>query len=98
MMTPFPSSPAPTLQATASSFGDLDLLENLVAPIGVDHVVDDFDAEARLVWRVHVPVPMLEGLGDQVVLQRVAERLELEQLACRGAEADRKTGGGSDRR
>src|SRR5437870_2334891 len=98
MMTPFPSSPAPTLQATASSFGDLDLRENFVAPIGVDDVFDDLDAEAGLVWRVHVPVPMLEGLAHQVVLQRVAERLQLEQLACRGAEADRQTGGCSDRR
>src|SRR5438445_9062673 len=98
MMTPFPSSPAPTLQATASSFDDLDLLENLVAPIGVDDVFDDLDAETRLVWRVHVPVPMLEGLADQVVLQRVAERLQLEQPAGRGAEADRQTCCGSDRR
>src|SRR6267378_957860 len=98
MMTPFPSSPAPTLQATASSFDDLDLLENLVAPIGVDDVFDDLDAQARLVWRVHVPIPMLEGLADEVVLQRVAQRLQLEQLAGRGAEADRQTGGCSDRR
>src|SRR6267378_645206 len=98
MMTPFPSSPAPTLQATVSSFGDLDLRENLVAPIGVDDVFDDLDAEARLVRRIHVPIPMLEGLADQVVLQRVAERLQLEQPAGRGAEADRQTGGCSDRR
>src|SRR5256885_8967940 len=98
MMTPFPSSPAPTLQATASSFDDLDLFENLVAPIGVDDVFDDLDAEAGLVWRVHVPIPMLEGLADQVVLQRVAERLQLEQLACRGAEADRQTCGRRGRR
>src|SRR5438876_4049037 len=97
-ITPLPWSPAPTLQATASSFDDLDLRENFVAPIGVDDVFDDLDAEAGLVWRVHVPVPMLEGLADQVVLQRVAERLQLEQLPCRGAEADRQTGGGSDRR
>src|SRR2546425_1781171 len=97
-MTPLPSSPAPTLQATASSFDDLDLRENFVAPIGVDDVFDDLDAEARLRGRVDVPVPMLEGLGDQVVLQRVAERLQLEQLACRGAEADGQTGGCGDRR
>src|SRR5438445_7780383 len=98
MMTPFPSSPAPTLQATASSFDDLDLRENFVAPIGVDDFFDDLDAEARLVRRVHVPIPMLEGLADQVVLQRVAERLQLEQPAGRGAEADRQTGCGGDRR
>src|SRR2546428_4782957 len=97
-MTPFPSSPAPTVQATASSFDDLDLFENLVAPIGVDDVFDDIDAEARPGGRVHVPVPMLEWLADQVVLQRVAQRLQLEQPAGRGAEADRQTGGCSDRR
>src|SRR5438128_3842422 len=97
-MTPLPSSPAPTLQAMASSFDALDLREDPFASIRVNDVVDDLDAQSGFRGRVHVSVDVPERLRHQLVLHRVAERLELEDLARRGADADRKTRRGRDRR
>src|SRR2546428_7493549 len=98
-MTPFPSSPAPTLQAMASPFDppaceapnerrDLDLRENPFAPKRVDDILDDVDAKTWLRGWVHVPVDVIERLGHEIVLHRVAERLELQDPTRRRAEAD----------
>src|SRR3989442_11739188 len=89
MMTPFPSSPAPTLQAMASPV--LDLRENSFAPKRVDDILDDVDAKARLRGRVQVSVDVFERLGHQLVLHGVSERLSLEHLTGRRHETDLET-------
>src|SRR2546430_13744547 len=94
-MTPFPSSPAPTLQAMTSPV--LDLRENSFAPKRVDDILDDVDAKPRLHGWVHVSVDVIERLGHQLVLHRVAERLELEHLTGRPAKAHPETRRRSDR-
>src|SRR2546426_2639099 len=95
-ITPLPSSPAPTLQAMASPV--LDLRQNSFAPKRVDDILDDVDAKPRLHGWVHVSVDVLERLGHQLVLHRVAERLELEHLTGPRAKADRETRRRGDRR
>src|SRR5688500_637597 len=107
-MTPLPSRPAPTLQLTARPprsrpAGSPELRahrsrvrQHLLAPIPLDHVLDDVDADAGLRRRQHVAALVLEGLGDQLVLHRVAQRLELEELRRRRAEADREARGRAD--
>src|SRR5262245_33015720 len=66
------------------------LSQILFAAIAVHDVLDHLDAEAGTARRVHPPFDMLERLGDKVVLHRVAERLQLEQLAGRRIERDRQ--------
>src|SRR5712691_1336088 len=110
-MTPFSSSPAPTLQATAPPYRcadpelppiderrDLDLRENSFAPKRVDDILNDVDAKPRFRGWVHVAVDVIERLGHELVLHRVAERLELEDFTGRRAEADRETRSRGDRR
>src|SRR2546425_12186065 len=84
-MTPFPSSPAPTLQAMASPV--LDLRENSFAPKRVDDILDDVDAKARLRGRVQVSVDVFERLGHQLVLHGVSGRLGVGKPSGRGGEA-----------
>ena len=71
--------------------------QHLLAAIAVDDLLDDLDAEARLRRRVEPAVDVLDRLGHQLVLHGVAQRLDLDELEGRRAEAHRKAGGGDDR-
>src|ERR1700737_5242184 len=46
-------------------------------------ILDHFNAEAGSGWRIDPAIHMLEWPGHQIVLHRIADRLELEQLAGR---------------
>src|SRR5262249_57385483 len=72
--------------------------EHLLAAKAVDDVLDHLDPEPGAGGRVDPAVDVLERLGDEVVLHRVPERLELEELARGRAERDREARGGHDRR
>src|SRR5262249_47739537 len=72
--------------------------EHLLAAKAVDYVLDHLDPEPGAGGRVDPAVDVLERLGDEVVLHRVPERLELDGLAGGRAERDREPRGGHDRR
>src|SRR5580704_13021870 len=72
--------------------------QNLFAPVAVYHVLDNFNAEARADGRIDPALNVFERLGHQIVLHRIAERLELEQLASRRIKRNRQARRADDRR
>src|SRR6202022_2604988 len=76
----------------------LNLLQNALAAVAIDDLFDHLDAKPWPPRRKHPPVLPLERLFDELVLHRVPQRLELEELARGAAERDRQAGRTDDRR
>src|SRR5271155_901186 len=65
--------------------------QHLFAAKSVDYVFDHLDPEAGAGGWIDPSVDMSERLGHQVVLHRIAQRLQLEQLASGRVERNRQT-------
>src|ERR1700722_6612639 len=65
--------------------------EHLFAAKSVDYLFDHLDPEAGAAGWIDPSVDMSERLGHQIVLHRIAQRLQLEQLAGGRVERNRQT-------
>src|SRR3990170_906070 len=98
-MTPRPSSPAPTLHVMSSLLGrPVSGAQHLLAAVTIHDLIADVDPEAGLRRWIEPAIAVLDRLGHQLVLHRVAERLHLDELEGRRAEAHRQAGRRHDRR
>ena len=57
--------------------------EDSLTPVPVDHFLDDLDAEARSRWWVDPSINVIERHSHEIMLHRVAQRFQFEELACR---------------
>src|SRR5260370_31399056 len=76
----------------------ISLRQDLLAAEAVDHFLDHLDAEAGTTRRIDPAVDMLERLGDEFMLHRIAKRLQLEELAGRPVGRNRQARRRDDRR